>query len=399
MRIGLIAALRRAVEGGLRAALPVAGHSVLARQAGLLRSLGVERVLCLADGPAQAIIDLQHTLEAHGIGFHALHGFAALPALVRAEDDLVIIADGLVPDPAAVQALLGGGEGGLARVVATMPADHPLAAAHPDDFERIDAADRWAGVLAMRGASVQQLADFPPDADAISLLLRLAVQAGTPRRALRAGDLSPERWLLADSAAAAARHEAALIAGAAPLLDWRAPMAALAAHAVTAVAPQGLARGRLIAGAVSAVLLFGGLLAAAFGLGTTGLVAAGLGAFAAQAALQASALAVRLHDTRAPLSRPVLPLAALDAMVALVLWCALAPPPQWQPLAALGPAVVGLARLAARGGGGALAALAGDRASLVAALAVAAAFGLLPEVTACLALGLLAALLLRPPAT
>lgn len=217
MRIGLIAALRRSEEGDLRAVLPLAGTSVLARQAALLRSLGAERVLCLSETPDTAILAVQHMLEAEGVPFHALRGFASLPALVRAEDDLIVLADGLVPDPAVVQAMLArAGETGPRRVVATIPADHPLALAHPEDFERIDAARCWAGVLAMRGAPVQQLADFPADADAVSLLLRLALQAGTPTCDASARGLMADNWLLARSAEAASRQERTLLARAAP---------------------------------------------------------------------------------------------------------------------------------------------------------------------------------------
>lgn len=394
MRIGLVAALRRSEEGALRAELPLAGRSVLAWQVALLQSLGVERVLCLAERTGGAILDLQHTVEAGGASFHALSGFAALPALVRAEDDLVILADGLVPDPAVVHALLGG-EGTLHRAVATLPADHPLAAAHPEDFERIDAADHWAGVLAMRGAPVQQLADFPGDADAISLLLRIALQTGTPRRALAARELMPESWLLAGDAAAVEKHETALIARAAPSTDRRAPLSALAARVVRALAPDGLAQGGPVAGALAVVLLLGGVAAAALGPAAAGLVAAGLGAFAAQVSLGFRALAARLRREVGPGRSHALAGAAVDALAALAAWFALSPLGAWQPLAMLGPVVIGLARLAAREGEGWVAALASDRASLLLLLALAAAFGWLPEMAACLAVGLLAALLLR----
>ena len=162
MRIGLIAALRHSEEGNLRAALPLAGRSVIAWQAALLQALGVERVLCLTETPGGTVIELQHMLEGQGVQFHALRGLAAIPALVRAEDDLVILADGLVPDPSVVRALVGLGVGGegdeaLQRMVATIPADHPLAAAHPEDFERIAAARHWGGVLVMRGAGDARL--------------------------------------------------------------------------------------------------------------------------------------------------------------------------------------------------------------------------------------------------
>jgi hypothetical protein len=67
----------------------------------------------------------------------------------------------------------------------------------------------------------------------------------------------------------------------------------------------------------------------------------------------------------------------------------------WEPLAVLGPLVIGLARLASRMPGSALAVPASDRTSLLLLLAAGAAAGLLPLVLACLALGLLAALLLH----
>lgn len=394
MRIGLIAALRRTKTGVLRAELPLAGRSVLAWQVALLHALGAERVLCLCETTGAEITALQHAVEAGGAEFHALKGFAALPALVRAEDDLIILRDGLVPDQAVVLGLLCSANG-LQRLIAAIPADHPLAAAHSEDFERIDAARHWAGVMAMRGAPVQQLADFPADADAISLLLRLALQAGTPCRALTQHALVPENWLLAHGSQAVAAHEQALIARAASDADTRAPFAVLAARLVRLLAPRGLERGGMAAGAAAFVLLPGAVMLAAFGSVAAALGLAALGTFAAEISRLYSALAHRLRQTP-PEARGGKALAVVvDGLAALTLWFALAPWPEWEPLAVLGPLVTGLARLAARSGEDALAALASDRTSLLLVLALAAAAGLLHETIACLALGLLAALLLR----
>jgi hypothetical protein len=392
MRIGLIAALRCTDDGTLRANLPLAGRSVLAWQAALLQSLGAERVVCLTEAPGAEIIALQHTLEGQGVQFHALRGFAALPALVRAEDDLVILADGLVPEPAVVRAVLGEGEK-LVRAVATIPADHPLASAHPEDFERIDATRHWAGVLAMRGAPVQHLADFPADADAFSLLLRLALQAGTPPRELTPRELVPESWLLADNALAVTRHESALVARAAPPADWRAPGTALAAALVRALVPGGLAQGALIAGGTGLGLLLTGVMAAAFGFAATGLALAGLGAFGARVSGYLSILSRRLRREEPGAGTALI--AACDLLAGASLWFALAPYPTWQPLATLGPVVIALAAVVARSGDHGLAVAASDRASLLLILAFGAALGFLPEATACLSLGLCTALLLR----
>ncbi len=397
MRIGLIAALRHSEDGALRAALPLAGRSVIAWQAALLQTLGCERVLCLAETPGGTVLDLQHMLEAQGVQFHALRGLAAIPALVRAEDDLVILADGLVPDPAVVRAFTGGGEEGLQRMVATIPADHPLAAAHPDVFERIDATRHWCGVLVMRGAPAQRLADFPGDADAVSLLLRLALQTGTPTGELAARELVPETWLLADSMEGVARHESALIAAAAPPTDWRAPGTALASAAVRALVPRGLEQGPVIAGSAALVLLLIGIMAAAFGFPAAGLALAGAGLLAGEISHSFAALAARLRREGVAAGTGKVLAGACDLLAGVTLWFALAPFPDWEPLAALGPVTYALARLAARGGDTALAAAASDRASLLFVLSLATGFGLLAPALACLALGLCAALLLRGP--
>ena len=394
MRIGLIATLRCCEEGPARAGLMLAGRSVLAWQAAVLQALGVERVLCLTDAPSGDIIDVQQRLEGSGIAFHALNGFAALPALVRAEDDLVILADGLVPDAAIVATVLREGDN-LRRAVATIPADHPLATTYPHDFERIDAARHWAGVLMMRGAPVQQLTDFPADADAISLLLRLALQAGTPCRDLRADDCVPQRWLLADSSAAVVAAEQALIAGAAASAGRQGPGAALAARLVQALAPKGLGQGALVAGSVAIVLLLAGVMAAAFGPAAAGLGLAGMGAFAAQIALAYGALAEALEGRDVDPRGAALLTGVTDGLAAAALWFALAPWPMWEPLAVLGPLTIGLARVVAAGDPPRFLMGIAERASILLALMLAAMLGILPEALACTALGLVSALLLH----
>jgi hypothetical protein len=277
----------------------------------------------------------------------------------------------------------------------SIPADHPLAVAHPEDFERIDAARHWAGVLMMRGAPVQQLADFPPDADAISLLLRLALQAGTACRDLRSDDGMPERWLLADSTAAVAAAEQTLIASTGAPAGEQGPVAMLAGKLVRALAPRGLAQGALVAGCAALVLLLAGVMAAAFGPAAAGLGLAALGAFAAQIALAYGALSAGLEGRAADPRGSALLSGALDGLAAAALWFALAPWPAWEPLAALGPLTIGLARVVAASSPPTFLMAICERASILIALALAALFGILPEALACTALGLVSALLLH----
>ncbi|MEQ5786587.1 NTP transferase domain-containing protein [Erythrobacter sp. NFXS35] len=398
MRTALIAALRHSSNGPLRAALPLAGRSVLARQVDLLQAHGCERILCLCDRIDDEILRVQTAVEASGGTFQALRGFLHLPAMIRGDEELVILADGLVPDPATVRALFAA-EPQSPRFVACLPAESPLVSRHPDDFERIDATRHWAGLLVMRGAPVQHLADFPPDADAISVLLRLALQAGTPCRALPEERAATEGWLLATDEAALMQQEQALISRAAGIIDWHRPSLAtarMAARALTSRAlGRGLVRGPMIALLAAATLLLGGVGASGLGLASAGLALAALGVFGA--ALADALAAMRRHllgDGFSPrlLARFGL---AVDILAAIALLLALSPVPFAEPLAVLGPITIGLARLVIRDRSFAPVTVLADRALLLGALALAAAFDLLPFATGLTALVLLGGLLLR----
>lgn len=394
MRTALIAALRQTGSGALRAGLTLAGRSVLARQVDLLRAQGCERILCLCERVDGEVLALQRAVEAAGGTFQALRGFLHLPALVRADDELVILADGLLPDPAIVAALFAHGPQ-PPRFVAALAATSPLVARHPEDFERIDAERHWAGLLVMRGAPVQQLAEFPPDADAISLLLRLALQAGTPCRDLPGDDPAPPGWLLASEETALAAQEQALILRAAGAPDWRRPSEALAGLAARALAPGGLARGPLVALGGAAALQIAGVAAAIGGFAATGLGLAGAGALAAALATRLSAMRRELLGA-GPGEQSARRIAlAVDVLAAAVLLLALSPIGSLAPLAVLGPVLIGLARLTAPK---APAAPLADRPLLLGLVVLSAAFGLLPHATALFSLVLLGGLLLRAPA-
>lgn len=398
MRTALIAAITPADCGTLRAELRFGGRSVLAWQVELLRGLGVKRFLCLCHSAQGEVLRLQHALEAEGAAFHALRGFAALPALVRADDELIVLRDGMLPASAKVHALVGDGPR-LRPLVACLPDGHPLSLAHPADFERIDSSRHWSGLLVMRGAAVQQLADFPADADAISLLLRLSLQAGTPCAELDAETAAPEAWMLADSAAALAAQELALIKSSDASLDWRAPLGALASLLVRHLAERGILGGTHIAAGIALGLMVAAIVVAMLGYPPASLALATVGAFAGSVSARFAALARQLLR-RPAIAVPAMPIAwAIDALAAGTLVAALVPEGQWSaplvPLAVCGLLVIGLARLAARAQNSAAATIWSDRASLLALLALAAAFGLLAEATALIALAALGALLLR----
>lgn len=394
MRTALIAALKRTDSDALRAGLPLAGRSVLARQVDLLRAFGCDKILCLCESADGEVLRAQQAVEAAGGTFQALRGFLHLPALVRAEDELVILADGLLPDPALVQRMFAECPPSTPRFVACLPSDSPLVARYPDDFERVDAARHWAGLLVMRGAAVQHLADFPPDADAISLLLRLALQAGTPCRELPGGTPAPEAWLLANDETALAAQEQSLITRAAGQIDWRRPSAAIAGLAARALAPGGLENGPLLAMLGSATLGLAGLASAAWGWAASGLALAALGALVAALCGALAAIKRELLGQGTPPEQIALLGLAVDTASAVTLLLALSPAGSLAPLAVLGPVLIGLARLTAQTIPFASQAVLTDRGLLLALLALSAAFGLLPHAAALFSLVLLGGLLL-----
>ncbi|QIQ86003.1 hypothetical protein [Erythrobacter sp.] len=398
MRTALLAALDHGDDGALRAALMLGGRSVLARQGEVVRALGCERVICLTERFGEEILALQRMVEADGGEFHALRSGLQLPGIVRAEDELVVMLDGLVPQRDAVEAVVCA-EGELVRGIVTLPASHPLAQAHPHAFERIDRDRSWAGVFVMRAAPVQQLADLPGDSATIPLLLRLALQAGTPCRALDTQALGEGDWLFATSHAGLAAREQAMVDSALVEAPWTGPGRALAQEIARRLAPRGLSAGPLLGSGAALVLLVLGAVLAGFGFGTTGLLLAVLGAFAGAWMEAAASLARGLLGG----SRRRIPLramgAALDALAAAVLVCALlfgseVTEPDIAE-AALGPFAIGLARLAARERPPLERAFWEDRTVHLAVFASAAGLGVLAPVLALFGLVALVRLLLR----
>ena len=109
MRVAILSANTATGDGAapVRGLLTIAGRSVAALQLELALRLGCERIVCLADGLNEGILPLLHRAEAAGASFHALAGARALSGLVKAQDELFIFAEGVVPDPPLVGELLG----------------------------------------------------------------------------------------------------------------------------------------------------------------------------------------------------------------------------------------------------------------------------------------------------
>lgn len=191
MRLAILSALTDPVgHGGLSAGERLAfrrfaGKTVLAHQIDCAAHLGCTRIVCLSGGSGPDIGAARGYAERAGLRFDIVDSILRLSSLVTADDDVLVLADGVLPDRAALIDALGQKAG-----VAAFAADPALELG----FERIDADRAWAGALRMRGAGVARLADLPPDCDLASSLLRIALQSSVQVVQLESEPLADGTW-------------------------------------------------------------------------------------------------------------------------------------------------------------------------------------------------------------
>jgi hypothetical protein len=255
---------------GPRAFLRIGGLTVARQQSALALALKCERVICIAPGLSPEMIELQHLVEAAGASFHVIGSSRGLLGLVSTVDDVIVLADGMFASIGPVADLLEEGQ-----AVLIQPIEQGLAAG----FERIDLNTAAAGAMRLPGRLIERMADLPPDCDAASALLRIALQAGIRHKAIPATGQGGQFWTIVRSDQEAHALEPQWIRqrtrgeGSLSLSQW------LALAGVRSFGPALLhagsgARILVIAATVSALL--------ALGSGWFGLVLLGLG-FAALA--------------------------------------------------------------------------------------------------------------------
>ncbi|NIJ08668.1 hypothetical protein FHS31_002289 [Sphingomonas vulcanisoli] len=249
----MLTALLAAAEGVETPALqPVAGVTLLEHQVRRLVAAGVERlVLLTGEWPVTLAAPLGR-LRADHIAIDAVRTLADAADRLAASPRVLLVAEGCLPDRALLDRLAAA----AVPTIATLP-DAP----EHQDWERIDAQARWAGVALIDGSRVIEAASMLGEWDPVSTLLRRAVQEGAGRLML---DAPP---LLAMDAGSAAAAEAGIIRGTreahegwaarwieAPLVEWSLPL--LFPRSIEPLWP----------GALAALLALGGGLAAVAGL-------------------------------------------------------------------------------------------------------------------------------------
>lgn len=202
----LIAAYREAGEGVLCATLPVAGRSLLERQARLAASAGAEKIVLLLERLPPELIAAIDRLRREGISPIIARSVAEAAGTIEPQDRLLLIADGVVADPAQFERMASLAGKGLL----TLPDQ-----GYDDRYERIDHQTRWAGLAMLDGALLRETAAMLGEWDLQSTLLRRAVQAEVRQIAARdeagdgflrviegSGDLAAVEGRIASSAAA-----------------------------------------------------------------------------------------------------------------------------------------------------------------------------------------------------
>ena len=184
-----------------RAFLRLGGATLAQHQLIVALAAGCERIACIARALTPELIALQHEAERAGAKFHMISGARALSGLVTANDELLVIGEGLVAAlPDALDML------GDAPAILVLPAQTAV----PQGFERIDLNHAAAGLMLLPGRLVERLNDLPADAEPTSALLRIGLQAGIAQRGVAEPAVSAGHWLMVRDEEAAHAAE----------LDW-----------------------------------------------------------------------------------------------------------------------------------------------------------------------------------
>jgi hypothetical protein len=193
-----------APDAGLRSTLPLAGRTVIERQARLAASAGASPIVLLVERVPPELLAAVDRLRSEGVTVTLARSAAEAADAVHPEDRLLLIADGFIGDEALIRRLLAVGGNSL-LTVPDLGID--------ERFERIDAHSRWAGLALITGHTLKQTAPMLQDWDLQSTLLRRTVQGGARQFSVR-GELANIQLNIATTRADLASVEQRILEGA-----------------------------------------------------------------------------------------------------------------------------------------------------------------------------------------
>jgi len=158
--------------GALCAALPIAGRTLVEHQARLAARAGARHIVILVGALPPQLMAAIDRMRRDGIGVEIARDLNDAVDRIHPEEALLLFAEGLVTGADLIERMAEL----PAPAILTLP-DEPATAA----FERIDAADRWGGLLLTDGTRLRGTAAMLGDWDLESTLLRRAVQEGAER--------------------------------------------------------------------------------------------------------------------------------------------------------------------------------------------------------------------------
>ena len=209
----LIAAYHESDEpgGGLRATLPIAGRTLIERQARLAAAAGADPIVIAVERVPPGLTAAIDRLRAEGLRPVVARSAAEAAEAVDSSDRLLLMADGALAGQSHVERLTAAG----AAAILTVPDTRV-----DDRYERIDAHSRWAGLAMIDGDLLKRTAARLGEWDLQSTLLRRAVQSGARQLSVR-GEPADDELVVAERAADLVEMQSRIFEGAgARRKDW-----------------------------------------------------------------------------------------------------------------------------------------------------------------------------------
>ncbi|NVD43875.1 hypothetical protein [Qipengyuania atrilutea] len=168
MRIAVLSAMSKPPHDEARPAFRKVGSAdVITLQALMCCQLGCAKIVSLTAEVGTELDGLRQFCRDASVPLVVTASASDLRREVTADDEILIVEEGLLPSPNASQ---------------TVYAERPVIYARDAEdeqwqaMERIDAERRWAGTMLLPGRCAEELARLPEDVDIVSALLRIGLQ-------------------------------------------------------------------------------------------------------------------------------------------------------------------------------------------------------------------------------